>query len=291
MSKTTVVYIWPNWEFYLARAVAPEATYLAAEPGDTCESILHRLTPDCECFWFHLDATITTKFPSERPALLAALSKRGIQALNGEVLDISKRCLHKFSREHGFVDVSAAEAGDPDELIIVKTDYNSRGSTERELTESDQALLGLPHDSAAPVDFQYHVGPRSSIDPSAWKNPALVCERFIRNDYGIWYRAFIRRPKMFVAQFRAAAPIKKDAKSVLLEITRLRTDDNSTMSNKIASMILRFADAFRLDFGALDIVTDLNGVAAVVDVNPTPWNGQRAALFQHLVDVTAYFKE
>jgi len=289
--KPTIIYQWPDLRFYLTNALAPADSYLLAEPGDTAKSVLGKLQRGCECFWFHVDCTITTNFPTGRAELLATLSDMDIKVINGHVTDISKRYLHEFNRNHDFTDVSATNIGDPDELIIVKTNYNSLGDTEQYLSAVDLDLLGLNRSESVPAGFQYHVRARSSIDATFWSNPALVCERFIRNQYGIWYRAFIRRPKLALCQFQSPAPIKKDGKSTHLGTMWLRTDDGSAAQSATASLVLRFIEAFRLDFGAVDIVTDLKGVAAIIDVNTTPWVGRRAPEFPYLVNVTSYLRD
>ena len=195
--------------------------------------------------------------------------------------DISKRYVQQFNREQGFSDVSAPESGDPDEILIVKSNDNYAGGPDRHLSAGHLEKLGLSEAQKVPRGFEYRVGKRSSIDPSCWKNPALVCERFISNSHGIWYRAWKCGPKIAISQFYAPAQIKKVRTSTRLQTMWLRTDDDSC-SGVIPSLVLRFISAFRLDYGAIDIVTDLRGKAAVIDVNPTPWSSLNADLIAYL---------
>jgi len=280
--KTTVIYQWPDLRGYLAYKLMPEATCLVAEPGETGETVLRRMDTGCERFWFHLAATITTNFPSGRSELLASLGDRGVQVVNGHITDISKRHLQQFNRERGYLDVLAAETGDPDELLILKTNYNSGGDAERYLSTAEYDRLELNQSDAVPAGFKYHVGARSSFDPEYWKNPAFVFERFIHNKWGIWYRAMVRRPKVALCQFQCSAQIKKDGRSRLLQITWLRSDDRSAAAGSIGALVLRFIEDFQFDFGAVDLVTDLENVAAVVDVNPTPWGGGQPGVEAYL---------
>jgi len=267
--KTGTIYKWPDKRGYLINDLAPDAVYLPAKPGETSDSVLERLEGTCESFWFHLDCSKTLGFPASRTDLLAALAERRIHVVNGHVTDISKRYLQQFNREHGFVDVSAEETGDPDELVIVKSNYNALAGPERKLSAWEQDYLGVS--ATAPEGFSYYVAARSSIDPSVWRNPALTCERFIGNELGIYYRAFICRPKIATVQLRCPAPIKKARTSTRMQIMWHTTGDASAASSVIPGLVCRFIDAFLLDFGAIDIVTDLKGVAAVIDVNSTPW--------------------
>lgn len=280
--RSTVIYQWPDSRGYLANVLMPDATCLAAAPGETNVTVLERLKSACECFWFHLNATMTTNFPADRPALLASLLGRRIEVVNGNVTDISKRYVQQFNREHGFQDVSAPQEGDPNELLILKTNYNCIGDGERYMSALQQDRLGLKRSEAVPEGFKYRVGPRSTFEPACWANPAFVLERFIHNEWGIWYRAMVRRPKIALCQFQSPAQIKKDGGSRLLQIMWLRSDDHSVRSGSIGSLVLRFIGAFRLDFGAVDVVTDLKGVATVVDVNPTPWGGGQPGVEPYL---------
>ena len=261
----------------------PQATYLLAQPGEDPQSVVNRLPRDCQQFWFHVNCTVTSRFPLGRRGLLAALTERDIEVFNGYVTDISKRHVQQFNREHGFPDVSAPESGDPDEMLIVKSNYNYAGGPDRRLSAEDLEKLGLNEAQKVPAGFEYLVGTRSSIDPSCWKNPALVCERFVSNPNGIWYRAWKRGPKIALGQLYMPAPIKKVRKSTRLQTTWLRTDDDSC-SGLIPSLVSRFAAAFRLDYGAVDIVTDLQGTATVIDVNSTPWSTKFPDIVAYLTD-------
>jgi len=280
----TVIYKWPDKQGHLVDALLPDATYLHAEPGETGQTVLEKLTCDCQRFWFHLNCTITSNFPTSRSDLLAALSDRGVQVVNGHVTDISKRYIQRFNHDHGFPDVSAKEDGDPDEMVIVKSNQNYAGGPEQRLSEQELALLGMKQSETVPAGFEYRVGTRSSFDPACWKNPSLVCERFVHNPHGIYYRAWVWGPKMAISQFHNPAPIKKVRMSTRMQTTLLRRDDASGVSGVIPSLVSRFAAAFRLDYGAVDIVTDLKGVATVIDVNSTPWNSNQPSVVAHLAD-------
>ena len=279
--KFSVIYQWPESRGYLVHRLLPAAHCLAAEPGETYKQVLERLPAECESFWFHTACSKTACFPAGRSTLLASLAERGVQVVNAQVTDISKRNIQQINREHGFVDVIAAEAGDPDELIIVKSNYNWVGGGERLLSAAEQAAIGLDPLEAVPEGFAYQVKPRSEVEPAYWTNPAYVCERFIQNDVGIWYRAWLNRPQLALIQLQNPAPIKKTQPSKRLHANLLRTDD-STTSSKIASLVIQFINAFQLDFGAVDVVTDLKGNAAVIDVNTTPWGAASLGVDQYL---------
>jgi len=275
-----LIYKWPALSGYMLQQVAPDANVLPAEPGETWETVLERLPATCDRFWFHVACTIATSFPTGRMQLLSELAQRGIQTVNALVNDVSKSYVQRFNREHGFPDVAADPAGDPDELLIVKTNDNCVGDAEQYLSKSARDLLGL--EPSPPAGFQYQVLPRCQIDPAYWSDPGLVCERFIENRLGVWYRAYLRRPKMALVQFRSAARIKKVDPSTRMQITWLRTDDDSCGSSTIATLMLGFINEFQLDFGAVDVVTDLNGFAAVIDVNPTPWRTVQPGVAEYL---------
>ena len=268
--KSVLLYRWPSRRGYFIDGLAPDAGYLPAFAGDTCEEVLERLQDVRETFLFHLDCTFTTNFPAGRLELLAELSRMGVQVLNGYVTNISKKYIQQFNCDHGFPDVSVAESGDPDEMLIVKSNYNSFGRTELRLSKWGQDVLGFKQPEIPSVGLEYRVIPRSHVDPADWSNPALVCERFVTNPDGIWYRVSVRRPKIVIRQFRCSNAIKRPSKSTVDRIFWL--GGAPSISSGVEALVWRFVEAFQLDFGAIDVVTDEHGVATVIDVNHTPFH-------------------
>ena len=93
----------------------------------------------------------------------------------------------------------------------------------------------------------------------------------------------MRQPKIVLYQFQNPAPIKKAHRSTFLQSIRLHPTASSSAS-PIRSLVVSFINAFGLDFGAIDVVTDLNGDVAVIDVNPTPWGTAPSGVVSYFAD-------
>lgn len=259
--------------FYLQDYVAPRAKLYRVRPGDSAEAILRRFSPPPRRFWFHIDWTVTRNIPAGRAELLAALRNSGAEIVNGDIVEVSKRSLHQFNRDNGFPCLAAGPEGDPGEPIIVKTNCNYGGSTERAVPAFIRRRFGLDRLSDSIRSFdQYRVLPRKDVPAAYWTDPSLVCERYIECNDGIWYRAYLMKPNLAICEYRSKEKVKKVGASELVRTIWMRTgEDPGNGCPPVATLVRRFILKYGLDFGAVDAVTDQAGLDAVIDVNPTPF--------------------
>ena len=138
-----VVYEWNAWDGFLISLLVPEATILHAGINHPLTEILDALPTDAQNFLFHLDCTITTRFPACRLQLISILEERGIGIFNHDSSDITKKTIQKQCASLHLNTTLAGPDGDPNEQLIVKTNFNFGGKNEQTLSEEDRITLGL----------------------------------------------------------------------------------------------------------------------------------------------------
>src|SRR4051812_48250337 len=87
-----VVYEWQAWTDFLITRIVPSTRITAGVLGSAAR-VLDAVPANARFFLFHVDCTVTHRFPRDRANLLSGLGRRGITVLNGSVTDISKRRL------------------------------------------------------------------------------------------------------------------------------------------------------------------------------------------------------
>jgi len=272
-----VIYRWLSTDKYMLHGIVPGASVIEAAVDDDIEDIVSQLPDDAFVFHFHLNCTLTARFPRARDELTAMLHEKGILIVNGDLTDISKRTIQRRCAELGLNTTTALPNGDPEELIIVKTNLNFGGDGEWALSDSHRSVLGI----AAGSDIiwkpdDYRVLRRREADPSWWSDPSLVCEKYIDNRKNVWYRAMFFFSRVVLRELVSEAQIKKVAQSVITRTWHLTFQEieaeraDADVPRKIVRDILRFAKAFNIDYGALDVMVNDAGEAFIIDVNSTP---------------------
>ncbi len=298
------VYEWRAWDKFLIRDVAPTARPLPARIGDDGEAVLARLGDDARCLLFHLPLSRTRRLPLDRPRLRQALAERGIAVLNARVTDATKRAIQRHCRRLGLPCAAAPRDGDPDELLIVKSNDNYGAAYEKELTADERAFLGLDDPSGAPDATGYPVLPRREVPPGAYSDPTLSVERYIANRENAIYRVYVAGNRIVVGEYVSTATIKKGATTVKRRFwyesaaVSLSPGDGPDPTaggpasrRLLVETVTRFAVGFGLDFGALDVARSDAGDYYVIDVNVTPWRisihrtteAQRRRIHSHIV--------
>jgi hypothetical protein len=281
-SADWIVYDWSTWEGFLAPGVLPGACRIPASPGDDSEAILARVPTASRRFLFHLNLSRTLRFPVERAELCRLLKLRGVEVWNEKVVDVTRRALHSCCCAAGLTSLAAERDGDPAEILIVKTDLNYGGKTERLLSARDRQRLGIPELSPhVQGPLEYRVLPRREIPEELWSDPALVMERYVRNSRYSFFRAYRCGGSLVVSEAINPEPIQKMRVGLERWNTFIRlaaplaaTSPPPEVPRGLFRTLLTFLAAFSLDFGALDLVMDDAGQAFVIDVNPTPYWGR-----------------
>ena len=278
------VYEWRAWDRFLIRDALPEARRLEARIGERAADVLARLPADARQFLFHLNLTDTGRCPLDRAQLIAGLRERGVRVLNGRVTDISKRRVQALCRRLGLGTTLAGAEGDPEEMLIVKSDRNYGGMTEAELDAAERGVVGLAvEDPDVPGPSDYRKARRREIDPALFRLPGIIVERYVENRHDFIFRAFVARDRLVMSRDTIQGVVKKMTSGLervdwyLRLAAALGAPDapaeaigGGSPPAQIVEDVSRFVVAFGLDYGALDIVVDDAGAAYIVDANDTP---------------------
>ncbi len=272
-----VIYEWDAWwQFKMVRAV-PEAIRLTARPDEHAEEVLSRCPPNASAFAFHINATFSGEFPHDRKALISALEARGVVSINGFVFDISKRWVQAQCAAFGLPVATASIDGDPNERVIVKTDHNFGGQSERQLTEHQRRTLRVSRPSSEVSSAHaYQVIPRREVPAAWWADPALVIERYVVNRSNVIYRVSVAGTRVDILRMVNTALIKKVTASqekVTFFATRDQLDEGSVrgLDADVGKTIVRFLEGAGLDFCGMDVIADDDGRTYIIDVNTTPY--------------------
>jgi len=269
------VYAWPACRGYYAEKAVPRRLEIRAKPTDLASEISARLPEAVRAFLFHVDVTDTSNFPLERGRLIQLLQARSIRVLNAHVTDISKRAVHALAQQLALPCARASRNGDGRELLIVKTDRNYGGRNERLLPRRYRRALGLTDGSAIIRGaFDYKLVPRAEVPAPWWDDPHLVLERFITNPARRLHRTHIVLSHFAFWSGVSPLPIKKIADcSDTCEHFLRKGELPSGLPPALLRTVYDFAEAFALDYGALDLIADDAGRYYIIDVNSTPWRG------------------
>jgi hypothetical protein len=288
-----VIYKWDGGAGFMLPTLIPGAAHIAADPGDSVESVVNRIPPNTKVFAFHLDCTLTARFPLCRPLLMEKLQAMGFVILNRFILDISKRYVSDICERLGVPCAAAAmEDGDSSELLIVKTNLNHLGISEKRLRAADQLAMGL--NVHTPLDSlgEYQVMCRCDIPLSWWRDPMLAIEKHVSNSAGVRYRCYFAGNNCMIATIVSREKISRFGNSRRLQvlcttISALDRISEKTLPTSLQNSVGRFVEDVKADFGALDIVMDDESDAYIIDFNATPFTPKRDLE----PEVVAYLRE
>ena len=285
-----VVYEWMAWRGFLASSLFPAATRLHAGFDDSVEAVLGRIPPQATHFLFHLNMSVTTGFPASRAELLAELAARGIRTINDGVTDISKPAIQRACASLSLPSTLAARTMPSDTLVMIKSSLNAGGKTEKYLSPTVLAKLGM-HLAENVVPEDYKVMRAADVPPQWWDDPSLCIERYISNEQGRWHRVYVWQDRIVVREAINPNPVKKmggDVKSRLLRFVlvegRYRASEGSDAGpERLLAHLAAFIPAIGLRFGTLDAVLNDDGEHYIIDVNTTPFFGSRSVyVLDHL---------
>lgn len=274
-----VVYEWPSSERLLISGLLPRATRIRARVQDKVEDVCSRVPGTAKAFLFHISATFTSRFPSCRPDLVEELERRGIQVINGAVTDISKRTLQAHCRRLGLHTTSTSRDGDPDELMIVKTDMNYGTADDRVLSWNQRRALGLgiiTREIKGTRD--YKVVRRRDVKETWWQDARLVVERYVDNKERRIFKLYRVLDWVAINDMLNPQLIKKPSGSIRRVNSFLRLGPSgvetwvraSDYPEHIVHDGLKLLDHLSIEYGTLDIAMDDAGKCYIIDVNSTP---------------------
>jgi hypothetical protein len=266
------VYHWGDWHRSYAKYVVPRAVRLRARIGETSDQILAGLPRDLRSFLFHLDLSETSRFVADHAALVEELRRRGIEVYNSRIRDIRRRTVQSLLREAGLPDVIAGPQGDPDELMVVKSNYNYAGRSERLLSQRQRERLGLT-DIARGIKnkWDYRLMRRRDVPAGAWEDAALAVERYVRGSGDRLHRFRICLDRWAISSCASAGAIKDFSRAYdFREELVIRGAAQSSLPDRAMRQALRAAEVLGMDFGAMDAIVDDRGDCHIVDINTTP---------------------
>jgi hypothetical protein len=275
------VYEWKSWEGFLLPNIVSQHQRIKARVRDTPEKILRQLSDRVEVFLFHIDLSVTDRFPYQRAELLAGLNKRRLVILNASLTDITKGNLRRVGELWGLWPPGFHGPFRPDEMVIVKTAMNCGGEMERLLSPREREALGIsePH-----PDFvgwgDYRVSLASDVKPSWWHDSRLCIQKYVSNLNDIIYRVYVIGSRAVISEIREPGLIKKTIniitrKNRLVNLAPVRSNRGYRRRSVLEATKL-VADAFSLEYGTIDIAIDDSGNTFVIDINTTPHWGTHA---------------
>jgi hypothetical protein len=288
------VYDWSGYEGSLLENVVPGARRIRAMIGQSPQRVARRLPRSMRLLIVHLDISDDAPFISNAQEFDRVMSERGIKVLNHLLPDIRKRTVQACCQSYGLPSVAAHENGDEDELLIVKTDLNSGGAREQQLSAGQKARFHLPASiGRLNGPSGYFVKRRGDLGADIWRDPDLVVERYMTNPQGRFYRVYCAGNAVVISEAYDEKLVKRMGGDIRRHNHRLwrRTehlywdcDGAATLSPALLRTAGVFAHRFQLDYGAIDVVESDAGEFHIVDVNKTPYWGDESqpGLLEHL---------
>ena len=273
------VYEWNAGDGSLLFALCPDAVDVPATLGEDYLDVLARI-PEVRGGWFvfHVNLTDTSSTPRRRNLLCRELHARGVEVINGNATDISKRRVQSACRALGLPAVAAVQDADPNELLIVKTDRNCNGIGEAMASAEEACRLGLQDPALGVERFEYRILPRKDVGRDVWDCKSLVVERYISNSQDLLYTAYMFLDRMVISLVTDPEPLKKMPAGIprinwfyTLPGMQMRGGDAAPPPRKLLEDAVTFRSALGLDLCVLDIVPDDEGGFYIVDVNTTPF--------------------
>jgi hypothetical protein len=293
-SSDICVYDWSGYKGSLLESLVPGARRIRAILGQKPERLARRLPRSTRLLIVHLDISDNAPFISSAQEFGRVLSERGIEVLNHLLPDIRKRTVQACCQSYGLPCVAAEENGDKDEMLIVKTDLNSGGTREQQLSSGQKARFKLPASiGRLKGPAGYFVKRRGDLGADIWQDPDLVVERYMTNPQGRFYRVYFAGNAVVISEAYDQKPVKRMGGDIrrhnhLLwrqnERLHCDSDGGSTLSPALLRTAGVFAHRFQLDYGAIDVVESDSGEFHIVDVNKTPYWGDESqpGLLEHL---------
>lgn len=272
------IYEWQPLPLFLFWTLFPSGRRIEAKASDRAEDVIAKLSEDIGLFVFHLNLTQTAFFPHNRSTLCRTLSNQGVFVVNAEVTNISKAFIQESCRRLGLPTTEAVPEGDPEELLIVKTNLNYGGLGEKVLDTRSLRVLGLSVANCTMDAKSYSILKRRDLAPYSWSDPTVFIERFVENHGNRFFRAYWLSDYLVISEVVDPLRLKKMPKGIQRQnwFYQLHQDDIepvgkvSQRAATLASQIQMFVRSLRIDFGALDAVVDDDERYYIIDVNTTP---------------------
>jgi hypothetical protein len=284
-----VIYEWHGWLPFLLPTLFPQSKRIQAKLEDWDSNVIAQLPPGTKLFAFHLNMTHTAGVPHHRSSLCLQLEKNGILTLNADATNTSKAFIQSACQRLGLQTTLAPKEGDPEEKLIIKTNWNYGGIGESMIDTHTQRLLGLASYSNDMDARSYRILLRNQVAPEVWLRSDLIVERFVENNQDLFFRAYWLCDRLVISEVIDPMPLKKMGEGIKRKnwFFKLSGDavipqgEPSSLAQILSTKIALFMQGAHFDFGTLDIVVDDDFNLFIVDVNTTPsW---RATSDDHII--------
>jgi len=276
---------WRAWKGFLLnhvlreKAVQIEVDPFCELPSDEFERICDSFTTVC----FQINLSVRSRLPLRIRDLTDRFKERGIYVVNGLVQDIRKSTLHAHLEAIGLNSPGATQSGAADEMLFVKTNLNYGGDLERWLPPESIAAGGLEH-LVSPIirgAYYYQTLERKMLHADMWTDPAIVIEKYVTNSENTFYRVYFSGQQVIIVKAFAPGVIKKLSSdprdtNYVTDLEHLKAGkDRLEISATLKREVTTFVDQSPVEFGCIDIVHDDNDNHYIIDLNLTPYAGNR----------------
>jgi hypothetical protein len=219
-------------------------------------------------FLFHIDLSVQQCVPNCRQALMEMLSDRGLILHNAFHTDQRKRLLQQVSARLEFKSLTAARDGDPDEMLLVKTDLNVGGGPERRALKRfpGMAVPTLPRRITTPSE--YYAAKRRDVPDEVWLDETLQVEVCVKNSKGLVLRGFWNQGKGVVSLIENPYEIVKKRNEKCRRWNY--TEGVDALTESAFQKMAAYAKHLQVSFFAADFVVDEDQSIYLVDLNLTP---------------------
>jgi len=276
---------WRAWKGFLLnhvlreKAVQIEVDPFRELPSDEFDRICDSFTTVC----FQINLSVRSRLPLRIRDLTDRFKERGIYVVNGLVQDIRKSTLHAHLEAIGLNSPGATQSGAADEMLFVKTNLNYGGDLERWLPPESIAAGGLEH-LVSPIirgAYYYQTLERKMLHADMWTDPAIVIEKYVTNSENTFYRVYFSGQQVIIVKAFAPGVIKKLSSdprdtNYVADLEHLKAGkDHLELSATLKQDVTTFIDKTPVEFGCIDIVHDGNDKHYIIDLNLTPYAGNR----------------
>ncbi len=275
---------WQAWGgFLLPNVLGDHAVRIETDPFREFPSeLFDRVCDSFSIACFQINLSVRHRLPLRIRDLTARFVERGVYVVNGLVQDIRKSTLHAHLEAIGLSSLKAAQSGRPDEILFVKTDLNYGGDLERWLPPETLAAAGFEHLVSPDIGaYHYDTVARRMLQESLWTDAAIVIEKYVANDEDSFYRVYFSGEQVIIVKAYAPGIIKKlsdDPRNTnfVTDLESLKAGiDELPLSARLKRDVATFVEQTPVEFGCIDIVHDGRDNYYVVDLNWTPYAGDR----------------
>lgn len=276
---------WRAWHgFLLAHVLRDDAVRIETDPFCEFPSVqFDRVCDSVKTVCFQINLSVRGRLPLRIRDLTDRFLERGVYVVNGRVQDIRKSTLHAHLEAIGLSSAKAAPSGSPDEVLFVKTDLNYGGDLERWLPPESITAGGLEHLIAPDFGaYHYKTVERGKLPEGIWTDPAMVVEKYVSNAENSFYRVYFSGKQVIIVKAFASGIIKKLSSdprdtNFVSDLEHLKADtDNLQISATLKRDVARFVENTPVEFGCIDIVHDGDNNHYIIDLNLTPYAGNKA---------------